>query len=255
MGTEYKIDVNVLQTQIDELSAIIGDFLKEKPFKAHSDADAGATHEQTNIAYASIQQAQKQLCKLIEYTRDFFQKYLNVVTGNDATAKVTSSGQLIFSGCRVSPNMAGYSLRQGDYNEFTYPYGYNAGCCAVSYAVGLSIVTGHSYDPTSFWYGGTTHYDAGHRTGWCEYDAKQLSSNLQAGIPFQMAYIYDSSPAGQTDADHFVLITGIREGANLNNLSFDDFLAIDPAYGDERPLSQCWKFNANRVTGGFYFKA
>lgn len=43
------------------------------------------------------------------------------------------------------------SLKQGDYSAFTQPYGYNAGCCSMAYATGLSIVKGVHVEPTQFW--------------------------------------------------------------------------------------------------------
>ena len=148
-------------------------------------------------------------------------------------------------------NMSGYSVRQGDYSYFTQPYGYNAGCCAVAYAAGISIVTGQAYDPTQFWYDGYTHYDAGHKSGWQSYDSEHIYNELKSGHPFQLAYIYASSPLEQTDADHFVLITGIRDGADIKHLQYSDFIALDPATGSEVPLNESWKFNPDRVTGGF----
>lgn len=44
------------------------------------------------------------------------------------------------------------SLKQGDYPAFNSPYGYNAGCCAMVYATGLSIVNKCHYNPTRYWY-------------------------------------------------------------------------------------------------------
>lgn len=157
-----------------------------------------------------------------------------------------------YKGTHLDHHMGSYSLRQGDYNEFNQPYGYNAGCCAVAYAAGLSIVTGNAYNPTQFWYGGLTHYDAGHKSGWEDFNADKIYQELQAGHPFQIAYIYSDSPIEQTDADHFVLIIGVKEDANFKNLQFEDFIVIDPAYGDERLLTSSWNFNTNRVTGGFF---
>ena len=49
--------------------------------------------------------------------------------------------------------------------SFRYPYGYNAGCCATCYAIGLSIVNGRNYNPTDYWYNGTTNYTEGGITG------------------------------------------------------------------------------------------
>ena len=156
---------------------------------------------------------------------------------------------------RLTPNMGDYSWKQGDYSSFKVPYGYNAGCCATAYAIGLSIVTGEPHDPTKYWhdgpYGYMTYFDDGHKSEWSGYDPQAIYQALQEGHPTELGYIYESSPAEQTDSDHYVLITGIREGADVNNLTYEDFIVIDPAHGDERPLTESWKFNPSRVNGGF----
>lgn len=253
MGTQYKVDTDLLQAQIDALTKLIGNFPKATFSRSASDADSGNTHEGIFSLYTTLQQTQQHCISLIEYTRDFFQKYLNAVLGNDDTVLVTPSGGLISAtvAIQLHPQMGGYSVRQGDYGYFTQPYGYNAGCCAVAYAAGISIVTGKPCDPTQFWYDGYTHYDAGHRSNWQPYNTGKIYNDLKCGHPFQLAYIYDSSPADQTDADHFVLITGIKKGANTNNLQYEDFVALDPATGREVPLNEVWKFNPARITGGF----
>jgi len=169
--------------------------------------------------------------------------------GSEVTPSVTQPE--LTTSTQLHANMGGYSVKQGDYSYFTQPYGYNAGCCAVAYAAGISIVTGQPCDPTQFWYDGYTHYDAGHRTEWQSYDSERIYNELKNGHPFQLAYIYSTSPLEQTDADHFVLVTGVREGADVKNLQYSDFIALDPATGREVPLNETWKFNPDRVTGGF----
>ena len=93
MGTQYKVDTDALQIQIEALTTLIGEFPKDAFSQLTSVSDSGNTHDQINASYATLQQTQAQLTALIEYTRDFFQSYLNAVLGNDkATVKVTPSG-------------------------------------------------------------------------------------------------------------------------------------------------------------------
>lgn len=141
-------------------------------------------------------------------------------------------------------HMGGYSLCQGDYPEFEKPYDYNAGCCALAYAVGLSIVNGEPVDPTKYWYNGTTNYEKDTVT-WASYDASEIISELRNGKPTMLHYLYGER------GEHWVLIIGVRNGANPNNLNMSDFEVLDPAYGDIRLLTDSYKFNSAGVDGGW----
>ena len=134
MGTQYKVDTDALQVQIEALTTLLGEFPKEAFYQLASDADSGSTHDQINAAYATLQQTQTQLTALIEYTRDFFQTYLNAVLGNDdATVKVTPSGGVTrketevnadrlkdySSGADVERGSLRYVYQNGTYTEKT----------------------------------------------------------------------------------------------------------------------------------------
>lgn len=140
------------------------------------------------------------------------------------------------------------SLKQTDYSAFNFPYGSNKGCCALSYAIGLSIVNGKSYNPTAYWYGGTTHYDSGGVGGYVTFNASTVYNALKKGKPTMINYQYTGG--GQ----HWVLIIGIRGGANVNSLSYGDFYAIDPATGTQVILTSSYKWTGCTVKGMRVFK-
>ena len=121
---------------------------------------------------------------------------------------------------------------------FRQPYGYNAGCCATTYAIGLSIVNDKSYNPTDYWYGGATHYDEGGITDYIDgFDVNGIYKSLLDGKPSMCHYGHNLYDGGQ----HYVLITGIKENADINNLTYKDFVAIDVATGTEQSLAEIEK--------------
>ena len=146
----------------------------------------------------------------------------------------------------LKPNMGSYSMKQGDYSAFTIPYGYNAGCCATAYAIGLSITRGQPYNPTSFWWqsDGLTHYTEGGVGNYQGFNASKVYESLKSGKPTMFHYTYTTKTRS---SQHWVVITGIREGADPDNLTYRDFMAIDPGTGTERSLADiadnCVTFN------------
>lgn len=94
MGTQYKVDTDSLQTQIEALSTLLGEFPQKTFSKVVSDMDKGSTHEQINKAYACMEQVQIQLASLIQSSRDFFQKYYDAIVGDDQACVVTAYGRL-----------------------------------------------------------------------------------------------------------------------------------------------------------------
>ena len=135
------------------------------------------------------------------------------------------------------------SLNQNNYPAFTQPYGYNAGCCATSYAIGLSILNKKSYNPTSFWYGGTTHYDAGRVGNYISYNATSIYNALKNGKPTMLHYYYGNN------GEHWIIIIGINSNANLNNIATNDFIIIDPSGGKETTLNNAYKFSNSGIKG------
>lgn len=125
------------------------------------------------------------------------------------------------------------------YDEiFRQPHGYNAGCCATTYAIGLSIVNGKSYNPTKYWYDGLTHFDDGGISDYIHgFNANDIYKSLLNGKPTMCHYGHNLYPGGE----HYVLITGINENADLNNLTYKDFVVIDVATGTQHSLADIEK--------------
>lgn len=128
-----------------------------------------------------------------------------------------------------------YSMKQGDYSDFMLN-GKNQGCCAMSYAIGLSIVTGNSIEPTQFWYNNTTNYTKGKVGGYISYNSSNYAAPLYqavySGKPVMLHYKYG------TNSQHWVIVIGAKD----NSLSASSFICIDPVYGTERTLNNCWSF-------------
>ena len=83
------------------------------------------------------------------------------------------------------------------------------------------------------------------------FDVNEIYSAMQEGHPTMVHYKYtDANGDGKSDGEHWVVVVGIREGANVNNLSISDLIVIDPAYGDERLLTESYRFNPSGVDGG-----
>lgn len=128
--------------------------------------------------------------------------------------------------------------------QLDYPSHFqHGGCCAMSYAVGISIITKKDVDPLTYyrkdWFSPKVYlcyFDDGHvETSEIAFDAEQVYSNLRMGKPTLVHYTYST---GQ----HWVCITGVRAGVNTKDLTYADFTAIDPYYGTERALSTCSMF-------------
>ena len=142
-------------------------------------------------------------------------------------------GTKVSTGIHLTHHMSG-SLDQNAYNLYNYSGTANWGCCATAYATGLSIITGQSYNPESFWYGQTTHYTQGHVGNTTAFDANAIYNNLLAGKPTMVHYEYYK---GDYTSEHWVLIIGVRDGAQQNSLQYSDFTVIDPWGGAEKNLT------------------
>ena len=133
--------------------------------------------------------------------------------------------------------------------QLDYPSHFqHGGCCAMSYAVGISIITKRDVNPLSYyrkdWFSPSVYlcyFDDGHiATGEINFNAEEIYDKLRAGKPTLVHYTYST---GQ----HWVCITGVRAGVNTSELTYADFTAIDPYYGTERALSKCSMFGKVRT--------
>lgn len=170
-------------------------------------------------------------------------KKINKLTSVVVSLLMVISTMIVFSS--VTSEAAGYiklkhnmncSMKQGDYSKFTQPYGYNAGCCAMSYAIGLSIVTGKSVEPTQFWYNGTTNYTQGLIGDWEGFNASKIYQSLCNGKPVMVHYNVPANKNNGKASEHWVIVIG----ANDNSASTSSFICIDPVYGTEKTLNNCW---------------
>lgn len=130
------------------------------------------------------------------------------------------------------------SLSQLDYKKLEH-----GGCCAMAYAIGISILTKRDVNPTKYFRGGMCWYDDGHmgvyRSG---FSAKSIYDNLRAGKPTMVHYVHSR---GQ----HWVLAIGVKSGVDVDNLTYADFIVIDPYFGDERPLTKSSYFSLTQTMG------
>ena len=135
--------------------------------------------------------------------------------------------------------------------QLDYPKHFqHGGCCAMAYAVGISIITKRDVDPTSYyrkdWFSPNVYlcyFDDGHiGSGEISFDAETIYDKLRAGKPTLAHYVYST---GQ----HWVCITGVRAGVNTKDLTYADFTALDPFSGKEVALTSCSMFTkAGSVT-------
>lgn len=220
MGTQYKVDTDSLQTQIEALTTLLGEFPAEAFSQLTSDADMGETHEQINSAYSLLQQAQRQLVSLIEYTRDFFQKYRNAVLGNDTTAMVTPTGGIIRTGLDVdlegqhtnytcgsaSGSMMLRSLGFQVSEEEFWRYANSGGNGTYVYRIAQTL--NHFAGDNVYKYVNTNQYSLD------EY-YQRISESIQAGYPVEVvASIPKGTGFGYSTGGHYFVVTGVYKNAN-----------------------------------------
>ena len=125
---------------------------------------------------------------------------------------------------------------------------YSGPCAAYAYGIGLSIVMNRSVDPMQFYRGGYAHYDWGRVNDYTySFSTYDIYNALKNGKPTMIHYRY-------TGGQHWVLIMGIRGGANPNKLAYSDFYCIDSALGREVQLTSAYRFNAGGVQGVKIFR-
>lgn len=245
-----------IKVSTDDLSACAGEYIK---ISEEFNTKAGQVAEKINAvipiwqgnfsediddvlknfrtAYSSIY---KNCQELSAFLNAAVKKYTDVDRGLIPATEVGNTDYpsgVEISCPNINPHMGSYSMKQGDYGYFTKPYGYNAGCCATAYAIGLSMVTGQAYDPTSFWSqsGGTTYYSAGHIGGYTGFDPNAIYEALKNGKPTMLHYKYTSK--GGRQSQHWVVVKGVASGAKPGNITINDLIVIDPYTGGERTMA------------------
>lgn len=154
---------------------------------------------------------------------------------------------------RLKPGMT-----EAEWNQHQYEVdGRKGTCCATAYAIGLSIIDGKSHDPKQYHYGkngGRNHWDDG---GVKKFKSKftyaEIYEELKKSKPVLFEYeytYYDKKKKEHKTTTHWVLINGVREGADTSALKPSDFTAIDPGYGKEYKLSTILgRHPDNRILG------
>jgi|GEM_PF-6164097 len=135
----------------------------------------------------------------------------------------------VYGTITLTPNMEGHSMKQSDYQLYD-EYGNNVGCWATSVAMGLSIVNGRYYNPEEVFrgqHGGCLESYQNYNQD--SFNPQAIVEKLKSGKPVLFHYGYNR---GNKRNQHWVLINGIRKGADLSNLTLNDFTVLDPGYGE-----------------------
>ncbi len=170
---------------------------------------------------------------LAKYAEDLYNEDNNITNPNSDNSDVSSDGTNLKLQHNMTNPICQSDPQYGDH--FRDSLGNNAGCCATAYATGLSIVNGRNYDPRDFWYDGITHFDAKGITDYIHgFDPNTVYQSLTDGKPTMFHFGHNLYKNGQ----HYVLITGVREGADVNDIKIEDFIVIDPATGTERSMEE-----------------
>lgn len=132
---------------------------------------------------------------------------------------------------------------------------YSGDCCATAYAAGLSIITGESHDSDKYYVGGECNWGDGNvkdeTTSFDDSSCKTIYQNLKAGKPTIVHYTHGKSGTQGVDWDnHYVLVVGIKDGADLNNLTLDDFIFLDPADGQVKEWKDCHSKEGGKTPRG-----
>ena len=172
---------------------------------------------------------------------------IDIATNYDPAAQPNLSYYKI-----LDPHMGNYSVNQNDYRATMG----SVGCCAVSYAIALSIINKQPYNPDKYWNaaaqqteytdGGIEYYNS------CSerpFDTNEICEKIKEGKPTVIHYMYE-----ENKGQHYVTVVGIREGAIISDLGYSDILAIDPATGTVRPLSDCYNFYPEGTKSMIVFK-
>ena len=245
-AVQFKNIAESLKSTCDQIASKMGEYdaYWKGSFTKDFDKTISEFKKSSNTAYTSC-------TELVDFINKAVEKYIQVDRGLIPQSEVGNAdypGNVTVPVTDLKPNMGPYSMKQYDYSYFTQPHGYNAGCCATAYAIGLSIVTGQPVNPTQFWRNGLTYYDQGHVGPYKGFDANTVYEALKNGKPTMLHYHYKRNNG--TQGQHWVLIKGIREGADVNNLSYRDFVVIDPASGTEKTLADIANNTRNFNIGG-----
>lgn len=127
---------------------------------------------------------------------------------------------------------------QHNYSCYTDANGGNSGCGMTSMAVCRSIVSGNVVEPTSL---STNSYCNWHEYGFI--NNRNISNRLTAAYDeLKQGYPSIMNVQASSGGNHYVVVAGVREGANRDNLSWSDFNVVEVGTGqlfqaDKNPYS------------------
>ena len=135
-------------------------------------------------------------------------------------------------------------MSQNSYDGYEFGYGdYNDGCTATSWCMGLSMMDGEKYDPTSseMWINGEGATFKGQGESIWGDEASMLKEaykQLMNGKPSVFYAEHYFSPTSSAKCPHAVTIVGVSSTANPDALTMNDFLVVDPWGGVTKTLAE-----------------
>lgn len=159
----------------------------------------------------------------------------------DVTAKTaannTNGNTYTYGGTTydVVPNFKSeYCFNQKDYSRFENKNGSNRGCTATAMCIAYSIYHDKALSPNDVkwsWLGTSweycTRYSDTNKTYWGGYftQSEALKAAYNCIVNSGKPMIVGVNGSG---SDHVVTVVGVKQNANINNLSLGDFLIVDP---------------------------
>lgn len=137
-----------------------------------------------------------------------------------------------------------YAMKQGDYNLYAKGWEGNVGCTATAWAIGKSINEGNGtkYNPESFWVNEECNWSG--KSAFVTGDKNILNKAYEELQQGKASVYYGTYKWGP----HAVTIVGVREGADKNNLTENDFLVVDPYDGKTKNLGSMGFYKNQQYT-------
>jgi len=156
------------------------------------------------------------------------------------------SGSLNYSNYSVVGGFSeAYFYKQGDYGRFVNSSGRNVGCTATAEAIVVSMAKGTKVSPNDVGWatGGATwqhsHVIPGSNNMSSAQKLNLLASQLAGGNPVVV----------RANANHTVAAVGLKNGANMSNISASDILIVDPYTGKLTTLDKAASGGCSLPTG------
>ncbi|MGN0202929.1 MAG: hypothetical protein ACI4BB_00200 [Coprococcus sp.] len=247
---ELQTSVNAFKAADSKISKIIADFNKTAVLKKASAYDKATSTNAGGIqtTIAELEAAQKEYVAAYGHPSEEIAEEI-VRLKKLVALKLTDVETIRNAFYEKLGTACGDWLNQ--HNSKIYGANY---CQAVSYAIGLYMVTGQVYDPRElanskaycYWNKGHVTDKKDIKGAWdnngktdsyqnnLSDGLKDIYNNLLNGYPSAITYYATNGTTGS--GTHTVVVTGIRQGADVNNLKPTDLIIINPADGKEAQL-------------------